>query len=99
MVNDEKQEPKSGDLTRIVGAATDVAPLGDLGTKPPHKLTADQDSDPVEWRRITETAEFKNMLRPSGGSSSRRRCSSSSTISRFRCSLDTRRRCCPRKYW
>jgi len=63
MVNDEKQEPKSGDLTRIVGAATDVAPLGDLGTKPPHKLTADQDSDPVEWRRITETAEFKNMLK------------------------------------
>jgi len=46
-----------------VGAATDVAPLGDLGTKPPHKLTADQDSDSVEWRRITETAEFKNMLK------------------------------------
>ena len=63
MANDEKQESASGDLTRIVGPATDVAPLGDLGTKPPHKLTADQDSDPVEWRRITETAEFKNMLK------------------------------------
>src|SRR6266436_2403898 len=59
----EKQEPASGDLTPIVGAATDVAPLGHIGTKPPHELTAGEDNDPVEWRRITETAEFKNMLK------------------------------------
>jgi uncharacterized membrane protein (DUF485 family) len=61
MKNDEKQE--SADLTPVVGAATDVAPLGQIETKPPHELTADEDSDPVEWKRITEMPEFKNMLK------------------------------------
>ena len=63
MANDKNEESVPGDLTPIVGAATDVAPLGHLGTKPPHELTAGEDSDPVEWRRITETAEFKNLLK------------------------------------
>ena len=63
MAKDEKQETAPGDLTPIVGAATDVAPLGHIGTKPRHELTADEDDDPVQWRRITETAEFKNMLK------------------------------------
>jgi len=63
MANDKNEESVPGDLTPIVGAATDVASLGHLGTKPPHELTAGEDSDPVEWRRITETAEFKNLLK------------------------------------
>lgn len=63
MANDEKQESGTDDPTPIVGAATDVAPLGHLGTKPPHELTADEDRDPVDWRRIAEMAEFKNMLK------------------------------------
>jgi uncharacterized membrane protein (DUF485 family) len=40
-----------------------VAPLGHIETKPPRELTADQDSDPIEWKRITEMPEFKNMLK------------------------------------
>lgn len=63
MANEEDQEPAPGDLTPIVGAATDVAPLGHTGTKPPHELTAGEDGAPVEWRRITEMAEFKNLLK------------------------------------
>lgn len=63
MANDEKQESVPGDLTPIVGAATDVAPLGHLGTKPPHELTAGEDGDPVEWWRITEMPEFKHLLK------------------------------------
>ena len=63
MANDKNEESVPGDLTPIVGAATDVAPIGQLGMKPPHELTAGEDSDPVDWRRITETAEFKNLLK------------------------------------
>ena len=63
MAHDEKPDPIVDDLTSTVGAATDIAPLGHPGTKPPHELTADEDSDPVEWRRVTQTPEFKAMLR------------------------------------
>ena len=63
MTPDEKPDPTADDLTPTVGAATDIAPLGHLGTKPAHELTADEDSDPVEWRRVTQMPEFKNMLK------------------------------------
>jgi uncharacterized membrane protein (DUF485 family) len=61
--DDEKTERAADDLTATVGAATDVAPLGHFATKPAHELTADEDSDPVDWRRVTQTPEFKNMLK------------------------------------
>src|SRR5258706_16413393 len=63
MAHDEKPDPRADDLTPTVGAATDIAPLGHLGAKPVHELTADEDSDPVEWRRVTQMPEFKAMLR------------------------------------
>jgi uncharacterized membrane protein (DUF485 family) len=63
MAFDEKPETGADDLTPTVGAATDVAPLGHLAAKPAHELTADEDSDPVEWRRVTEMPEFKAMLK------------------------------------
>jgi uncharacterized membrane protein (DUF485 family) len=63
MAHDDKPDPTADDLTPTVGAATDIAPLGHLGTKPAHELTADEDSDPVEWRRVTQMPEFKNMLK------------------------------------
>jgi len=62
MAHDESH-PVVDDLTPTVGAATDIAPLGHLGTKPAHELTADEDSDPVEWRRVTQMPEFRNMLK------------------------------------
>jgi len=63
MAHDEKPELTADDLTPTVGAATDIAPLGHLRTKPEHELTADEDSDPVEWRRVTQMPAFKNMLK------------------------------------
>ena len=63
MSQDENPHSTADDLTSTVGAATDIAPLGHLGAKPPHELTADEDSDPVEWRRVTQMPEFKAMLR------------------------------------
>ena len=63
MPNDQKPSVTADDLTPTVGAATDIAPLGHLETKPSHELTADEDSDPVEWRRVTLMPEFKEMLK------------------------------------
>ncbi|MGV3533243.1 MAG: DUF485 domain-containing protein [Chthoniobacteraceae bacterium] len=50
------------DLTPEVGAQTDIAPLG-RGAKPPHELTATEDTDPVNWTEIAETSEFKDLVR------------------------------------
>ena len=60
----ENENPDSvQDSTPTVGAATDVAPLGHSGRKPAHELTAEEDSNPVEWRQVTRMPEFRQMLR------------------------------------
>jgi len=59
----QDQKPDSDDLTPTVGSATDIAPLGHLAGKPAHELTAGEDSNPVEWHRVTQLPEFKSMLR------------------------------------
>src|SRR6266852_1321771 len=63
MADDQESESKIDDLTPEVGAATDVAPLGRAETKPPHELTAAEDSDPVDWSRVTQMPEFRSMVR------------------------------------
>ena len=50
------------DPTPHSGSATDVAPLGRSGAKPPHELTADEDRDAVDWERLAATTEFKALL-------------------------------------
>ena len=62
MTPDEDSEPTLGDLTPEVGAATDVAPVG-LKTKPAHELTAAEDSQPVDWSRVTQMPEFRAMVK------------------------------------
>jgi uncharacterized membrane protein (DUF485 family) len=62
MPNDQKSQSAIGDLTPEVGVATDVAPVG-LHTKPAHELTAAEDSNPVDWSRVTQMAEFRAMVR------------------------------------
>jgi uncharacterized membrane protein (DUF485 family) len=62
MRHDDDSERAAGDLTPEVGAATDVAPVG-LKTKPPHELTAAEDSDPVDWSRVTQLPEFRAMVK------------------------------------
>ena len=62
MANDQETESTVDDLTPEIGAATDVAPVG-LKTKPAHELTAAEDSDPVDWSRVTQMPEFRSMVR------------------------------------
>jgi uncharacterized membrane protein (DUF485 family) len=63
MTDDQEPESTVDDLTPEVGAATDVAPLGRAETKPAHELTAAEDSDPVDWSRVTQMPEFRAMVR------------------------------------
>lgn len=51
------------DFTGIVGSQTDIAPLGRGGPKPDHERTADEDIDPIDWRRIAEDSDFKSLVR------------------------------------
>ena len=51
------------DPTPVTGAATDVSPLGREGAKPPHELTADEDTDVVNWNRIAASDEFKGLVK------------------------------------
>src|SRR5438128_11203228 len=63
MADDQESESPIGDLTPEVGAATDVAPLGRGHLKPAHELTAAEDSQPVDWSRVTQMPEFRSMVK------------------------------------
>jgi len=51
------------DYTPIVGAQTDIAPLGRSGPKPEHEKTAYEDGDPVDWAIIARDADFNALRR------------------------------------
>jgi uncharacterized membrane protein (DUF485 family) len=55
-------EPEPGDLTPVVGAATDVAALGRATTKPPHERTADEDVDVAPWDQVMAMDEFRALI-------------------------------------
>jgi uncharacterized membrane protein (DUF485 family) len=55
-------EPEPGDFTPIVGAETDISPLGRGASKPAHELTADEEVDAADWARVEEMDEFKRLL-------------------------------------
>ena len=72
---DKYRFPKLGDLlafaamnfspedpTPIIGAATDVAPLGQSTPKPAHELTADEDPQIVDWAAVAAMPEFKALM-------------------------------------
>ena len=63
MADDQESGSTIDDLTPEVGAATDVAPLGRAEAKPAHELTAAEDSNPVDWSRVTRMPEFRAMVR------------------------------------
>ena len=50
------------DLTPIIGAATDVAPLGRPAEKPAHEMTSDEDVDVADWDRVAAMEEFKQLV-------------------------------------
>jgi uncharacterized membrane protein (DUF485 family) len=49
------------DPTVIVGAATDIAPLG--GPKPPHERTADEEAGAIDWESLASSDRFRNLLK------------------------------------
>ena len=57
-----KDEKSPIDPTPVVGAQTDIAPLGRAGAKPPHERTADEEPDVVDWKKVAAMAEFKALL-------------------------------------
>lgn len=62
MTRDADKKPTPADLTPSVGSETDVAPLGQAKTKPPHEQTADEDLDIVNWEKVAATKEFKALV-------------------------------------
>lgn len=65
-MNEEADRPvvPDDDLTPVVGAATDVAPLGRhrAAAKPEHERTADEEAGQVDWEAISASAEFKKLV-------------------------------------
>jgi uncharacterized membrane protein (DUF485 family) len=58
MASDDR---KNLDPTPIVGAATDIAPLG--GPKPPHERTADEEAGSIDWESLAASDRFKKLLK------------------------------------
>ncbi|HKC62108.1 MAG TPA: hypothetical protein VKB86_00655, partial [Pyrinomonadaceae bacterium] len=61
--DDKPHDERISDPTPIVGAATDVSPLGRDVAKPEHERTADEDSDVVNWTSVATSNEFKSLVR------------------------------------
>ena len=49
------------DPTPIVGAATDIAPLG--GRRPAHERTADEEAGSIDWEKLAASDRFRNLLK------------------------------------
>jgi uncharacterized membrane protein (DUF485 family) len=61
--DDERPNEVSGDPTPVVGAETDVSPVGRASVKPMHERTADEDVDVVNWNRIAATDGFRKLVK------------------------------------
>lgn len=61
--DDERPNEAPDDATPIVGAETDISPLGREGVKPLHERTADEDVDVVNWNRIAASDRFKELVK------------------------------------
>ena len=59
----DQPDERLHDATPVVGAATDVAPLGREGEKPAHELTADEDRDVVNWDRVAASEGFRRLVK------------------------------------
>ena len=55
-------EPEPGDLTPVIGSATDISPLGRSTAKPHHEETADEDVDVAAWDQVAATEEFRALV-------------------------------------
>jgi len=51
------------DPTPIVGAATDISPLGHGGPKPAHERTAAEEAGRIDWEGIAASERFRRLLK------------------------------------
>jgi uncharacterized membrane protein (DUF485 family) len=61
--DDSQHSERIDDPTPIVGAETDISPLGQEGAKPMHERTADEDTDTINWNRIAASSGFKELIK------------------------------------
>lgn len=61
--DDNQHEEIVSDPTPIIGAETDVSPLGRDAAKPAHELAADEDRDVVDWNGIAAGAGFRSLVK------------------------------------
>ena len=61
--DDARLDEPHDDPTPVVGAETDISPLGREGAKPMHERTADEDADAVNWNRIAASNGFKELIK------------------------------------
>ena len=61
--DDDRPDERISDPTPIVGAATDISPLGRDTLKPEHERTADEDVDVVDWARVAASSGFKSLVK------------------------------------
>ena len=62
MAKDPGPQSLPDDPTPIVGAETDVAPIRHTDPKPSHELTADEDIDVVDSKRLAATEGFISLI-------------------------------------
>lgn len=61
--NEKPVVEQEDDPTPIVGAETDVSPIGRESGKPAHEWTANEDLDVADWQRVADSTEFKELVR------------------------------------
>ena len=59
---ESRLEPEPGDLTPLIGAQTDIAPLGRDVQRPAHERTATEDTDVTDWERVAAMSEFRQLV-------------------------------------
>ncbi len=55
-------EPEPGDLTPVVGAGPDIAPLGRDTAQPAHERAADDAANAGPWDQVAAMSEFRALL-------------------------------------
>lgn len=61
--DDSRADEKVSDPTPVVGAATDVSPLGRASLKPAHERTADEERGIIDWNRVAASSGFKALVK------------------------------------
>ena len=61
--DDAESGERISDPTPVIGAETDVSPLGRDEVKPAHERTADEDVDVVDWNAVAASSGFKALVK------------------------------------